>query len=38
MEFHKWDYDPFDANFLKSDYDKFQVDKDIQDLNEKLNT
>ena len=38
IEYHKWDYDPFDGlTVLKSDYDKFQgADKDIQDLDEKI--
>jgi hypothetical protein len=38
IEYHKWDYDPFDGlTVLKSDYDKFTgADKHIQDLNDKL--
>tara|TARA_B100000287_G_scaffold77005_1_gene69074 strand:+ start:593 stop:1036 length:444 start_codon:yes stop_codon:yes gene_type:complete len=38
IEDHNWDYDPFGGlTVLKSDYDKFTgADKDIQDLNEKI--
>ena len=38
IEFHNGTMNPFDGlTVLKSDYDKFQgVDKDIQDLNEKI--